>query len=64
VQISSPVKDPGTGQLGTYTVVSGDYLGWIAEEFQTTIATLKDINNLEDNNIRIGQQLKYPLPNN
>lgn len=59
----SPVSDPSAQLLGTYTVVSGDYLGWIAEEFGTTVATLKELNGLDGNDIRIGQEIKYPLPN-
>lgn len=45
---------------GTYTVVSGDSLYKIAGEFNTSVASLKEINNLSTDIIRVGQQLTVP----
>lgn len=44
----------------TYTVVAGDTLGAIATKFKTTVATLKTLNSLTSDIIRIGQVLKLP----
>lgn len=41
-----------------YIVKSGDTLWDIARRFKTTVAKLKEINNLTSNNIKIGQVLK------
>lgn len=41
----------------TYTVKSGDTLYGIAKRYNTTVQTLKDLNNLSSNNLSIGQQL-------
>lgn len=38
-----------------YTVASGDNLGSIAKKFGTTIADLKELNNLTSNNIGLGK---------
>lgn len=43
-----------------YTVKSGDSLWKIASEFNTTVATLKSINNLKNDNLTINQQLLVP----
>lgn len=43
-----------------YKVVSGDSLYSIAKKYETTIDILKDINNLENNNLSIGQIIKIP----
>ncbi|MDQ6528634.1 LysM peptidoglycan-binding domain-containing protein [Flavobacterium sp. LHD-85] len=40
-----------------YVVVSGDNLGSIAKKFGTTIAELKELNNLTSNNIGLGKTL-------
>lgn len=41
----------------TYTVRSGDYLGKIANRFNTTISLIKSWNNLRSSKIKIGQKL-------
>jgi len=41
----------------TYKVVSGDTLYSIARKFNTTVAKIKELNNLVDNNLNIGQVL-------
>ena len=42
----------------TYTVQSGDNLGKIAMRFGTSVSQIKEWNQLDDDNIRIGQKLK------
>ena len=40
-----------------YVVAAGDNLGSIAKKFNTTIANLKDLNNMTSNNISLGKTL-------
>jgi membrane-bound lytic murein transglycosylase D len=44
----------------TYTVRAGDSLHAIANRHQLTVATLRDINRLDSNNLRLGQVLNIP----
>jgi LysM repeat protein len=59
-QSAAPVQSPSTDQ-GTanklYTVVTGDTLYSISRRFGLTVEDLKALNNLADNNIKIGQKL-------
>jgi LysM repeat protein len=41
-----------------YVVISGDYLGRIAEKFSTSVAELKSLNGLNSDMIYVGQTLK------
>ncbi|AGB41573.1 metalloendopeptidase-like membrane protein [Halobacteroides halobius DSM 5150] len=43
-----------------YTVQSGDSLQSLAKRFHTTVRTIKRVNNLNSNRIRIGQELTMP----
>lgn len=43
-----------------YTIKSGDTLSDIADQFNTTIASLQSINDLQDNSIRAGKTLLVP----
>lgn len=43
-----------------YVVRSGDTLGTIAEEFNTSVSVLKDVNNIKGNIIRVRQALLIP----
>lgn len=45
---------------GTYIVQSGDSLWKIANKFDTTISTLRQMNNLWTNYLEVGQVLKVP----
>lgn len=45
---------------GYYTVVSGDTLYSIARKFNTSVDILKQVNNLSNNTLTIGQLLKIP----
>ncbi len=53
------IPEPPEG-AETYTVQRGDSLSVIAQRHGTTIAELKSINNLQSDNIRIGQELALP----
>ena len=44
----------------TYTVKKGDNLYNIAKQFNTNVSDIITINNLTNNNLSIGQQLKIP----
>jgi LysM repeat protein len=45
----------------TYKVRSGDTLGGIAREFDTTVAALQELNGIDDpRRLRIGQVLELP----
>ena len=59
-----PIEQPSSILLGSYTVVSGDYLSKIAQQFGTTVETLQEINNINGSLIEIGQEIQFPLPSN
>ena len=44
----------------TYTVKSGDSLYSIAKKFNTSVTAIQNLNNLTNNNLSVGQQLKIP----
>ena len=48
---------------GYYIVQKGDSLWSIASKNNTTVATLKNLNNLSSNNLSIGQLIKLPTSN-
>jgi membrane-bound lytic murein transglycosylase D len=54
---STDNKDKATAKPLEYVVVSGDNLGSIAKKFGTTIAELKELNNLASNNLGLGKTL-------
>ena len=43
-----------------YSVEKGDTLYSLAKRFNTTVAVLKDLNNMTTNDLALGQQLKIP----
>ncbi|WP_160118360.1 LysM peptidoglycan-binding domain-containing protein [Bacillus sp. V59.32b] len=51
-------QEPAQGK--TYTVKKGDTLYRIAKNNKTTVATLKKLNNLKSDSLKIGQVLKLP----
>ncbi len=57
---TKPAFKPYTGATTEYTVKSGDSLGKIAHENGTSIRTLKELNKLTKDNVRIGQKLLVP----
>jgi phosphate transport system substrate-binding protein len=58
--VQAATATPPAGFSQTYVVKKGDNLYGIASHFGTTVAELKRINGLKDNNIRVGQKLKIP----
>ena len=59
----SPKPKPTyNGPVGTYPVQSGDSLFLIARAFGTTVQTLKELNHLKNDNLRVGQELIVPKP--
>jgi membrane-bound lytic murein transglycosylase D len=54
---STDNKDKAIAKPLEYVVVSGDNLGSIAKKFGTTIAELKELNNLTSNNLGLGKTL-------
>jgi len=54
---SAEQKEKSTAIDMDYVVVAGDNLGSIAKKFGTTIAELKELNNLTSNNIGLGKTL-------
>lgn len=54
---SSDVNEKSNTVNQEYVVVAGDNLGSIAKKFGTTVADLKDLNNLTSNNVGLGKTL-------
>lgn len=57
--VTTPAKPVNTG---TYTVVKGDTLYSIAEDFDLTVANIKTWNALKSDDLSIGQVLKTKAP--
>lgn len=49
-----------SGPTSTYTVVSGDSLYLVASAFNTSVAKIRELNNLKNDNLRVGQKLIVP----
>ena len=54
-------KSNNTSSTINYTVKSGDSLWKIARLYNTTVAIIKDLNNLTSDLLRVGQVLKLPV---
>ena len=54
-----PVK-PAEPEFTVYYVQNGDYLAKISKRFNVTIASIKKLNGLTSDTIRVGQKLKIP----
>ena len=48
------------GPTSTYEVANGDSLYLIAKAFNTSVAKIRELNNLKNDNLRIGQKLIVP----
>lgn len=59
---AEPVKnDANAEEMTIYTVKKGDTLSAIAKKYKTTVATLADLNKIQNVNlIRVGQKIKIP----
>jgi len=57
----APRPQQVTGPHKEYVVQSGDTLSLVAEAFGTTVRQLRDMNNLKNDNLRVGQKLKVPM---
>ncbi len=53
-----------TGLYGTYIVEPGDNLTYIAGILDTSVETLRSLNDIEGSLIYVDQRLRYPLPAN
>ena len=51
---------PPEPEYTVYIVQRGDYLAKISKKYNVTINSIKRLNNLKDNTIRIGQKIKLP----
>lgn len=50
------------GDIYSYVVQPGDYLGKIAGRYNTTVKLIADLNDLDDDDVlQIGQQLLIPV---
>lgn len=58
------VENPKCTQSFTYRVCNGDTLSHIAIRFDTTVAAIRNCNNLKSDRIRIGQNLTIPGTHN
>lgn len=59
----TPTPEPVITQTFSYTVKSGDTLYLIAKTYNTTVETIKTLNNLTTDMIYVGQVLLIPITN-
>ena len=57
----TPVASVATGEERTYTVVAGDVRGRIAAQFDVSSDSIRELNKLSGDDIRIGQTLRIPV---
>ena len=60
VAVPTPPPPPVEPAYTTYIVQNGDYLAKISKKFNVTISSIKRINGLKSDVIRVGQKLKLP----
>ena len=53
-------QKPAEAEYTVYIVQNGDYLAKISKKFNITIKSIKELNNLKSDVIRVGQKLKLP----
>ena len=58
--VANPAKASVSNGAKTHTVRAGDTLSAIARRYGTSVAKLKAVNNLKNNNLRIGERLRLP----
>lgn len=58
-QKAAPVKS-SEGPYREYVVAAGDNLWLIARAFNTSVAKIREMNNLKNDNLRVGQTIKLP----
>ena len=58
LEIDKPFEE---AEVKTYTVKVGDTLYSLSNKFYITIEQLKELNNMKDNNLRVGQVLVVSL---
>lgn len=57
---NSDNADRNQTRFGVHTVQSGDYLGLLANRYDTTVSELQTLNGIDGTTIRVGQELRYP----
>ena len=55
-----PPPKPAEPECTVYIVQNGDYLAKISKKFNVTIGSIKRLNGLKSDTIRVGQKLKIP----
>jgi len=58
--VPPPPPPPPAPEYTVYVVKNGDYLAKISKRYNVTINSIKRLNNLKGDSIRIGQKLKLP----
>lgn len=56
----APEVKPTEPETTTYIVQNGDYLAKISKKYNLTIDSIKRVNNMKDDKIRVGQKIKLP----
>ena len=59
-QLLIPIKDKTTNNEITYIVKPGDTLYNLAKRFNTTVDSIKEKNNIENNMLKIGEMIIIP----
>jgi LysM repeat protein len=59
--ISQPPDFEATMAYETYEVKQGDTLFTLSARYGVTVAEIKEVNKLESDNLRVGQELRFPV---
>ena len=57
---TAPARTATNAPVRTHTVRSGDTLGSIAQQYSTTVAAIRALNNLKSDTLRAGTRLRVP----